>query len=64
MFDVMNNILLIKFPLSVRRIDYTREISNEVENPSKFLRRLYRTSINADLENYLRATTVLPELSK
>ena len=58
-FDVMNQILLIKYSLSIRRINYARKQMNESEDPSKFLRRLNTTAVNADVETCPISTTVL-----
>ena len=52
----------------IRRIDYLRKLMDEIENPSKFFRRLHRTALNDDLENcplaikvLLKFTECLPE---
>ena len=54
-FDVMNQLLLIKYPLIIRRINYSQEIMNKVENPSEF----DTTAINVDFETCPLATTVI-----
>ena len=59
MFYVLNQILLIKYPLSIRRIDSSRKVMDVVENLSEFLRRVHTTALNADLEACPLITTVL-----
>ena len=39
-FQAMDNIMLIKYPISNRRIAYTRMQMEESKNPSNFMRRI------------------------
>ena len=58
-FEAVNQVLLIRYPLSIRRIDYSREQINESEDLSEFLRRLQTTAVNANLETCHLTTTIL-----
>ena len=50
-FKAMDNVMLIKHPISNRRIEYTRVTIRDSEDPNNSLRRIQSVASGTDMKN-------------
>ena len=63
-FKVMDDVMLIKHPIYLRRVDYDKISINDGEDPGTFLRRIVAAAGAADMINCPLETQILLKFSK